>query len=199
MKFCYSGKRITIQPGGYQVSSGEVMLSTLLGSCVAACLYDAQRAIIGMNHFLLARKQNYSAGDSMLMSNAGRYGVHAMELLINGMLKLGAQRDNLRAKVFGGGNVLPGVPREDCFFNIGDINSRFVVDFLRNENIPIVSQGLGGVQGRVIHFVSTDYAVYVKTIPQGVATQLVKAEEQYWEHKIHQRKDEDKFNTIEFF
>ena len=105
-------KRFTIDPGEYHVASGNVVISTLLGSCVAACLWDPVKRLIGMNHFLLAN-QRYSKSLSVIQSEAGRYGIHAMELLINAMLKAGADRANLQAKAFGGGNVLQNLYKNE--------------------------------------------------------------------------------------
>ena len=97
--------RIIIDPGESYVTKKDEIISTLLGSCVAVCLYDPVNRVIGMNHFLLA--QQHSAHNAALLgSEGGRYGIHAMELLINQMLKQGAQRIHLKAKAFGGGDVL---------------------------------------------------------------------------------------------
>jgi chemotaxis protein CheD len=90
-----------IHPGDYRVGRGPIVLSTLLGSCVAVCLYDPVRRLIGMNHFLLANRR-CCRDVPVLASEAGRYGVHAMELLIDRMLHCGARRRDLKAKAFGG-------------------------------------------------------------------------------------------------
>lgn len=192
-------KRKTIHPGEYHVARGEMMISTLLGSCVAACLYDPVMKVIGMNHFLLANKR-YSQGMPVVASEAGRYGIYAMELLINSMLKVGAQKRNLKAKVFGGGNVLPGVDGSTSFFAIGDVNSRFVTEFLNMEKIPILASGLGGNFGRVVHFTSGDYSVYVKRITQSRTKQLEKREHQYWQAAIKEQEQEEEQDTsIQFW
>ncbi len=176
-----------------------MMLSTLLGSCVSACLYDPVMHVMGMNHFLLANHR-YSRDMPVLASEAGRYGINAMELLINNMLKQGARRPNLKAKVFGGGNVLPGISREDSFFAIGDVNSRFVEEFLRTEKIPILSKSLGGMNGRMIHFIGTDFSVFVRDIPRTETTQLEKTEKQYWRKSLTEHdKSTSKGGDIDFF
>lgn len=190
-------KRKTIHPGEYHVAKGELMISTLLGSCVAACLYDPVMKVIGMNHFLLANKR-YSKDMPVVASEAGRYGIYAMELLINSMLKAGAQKRNIKAKVFGGGNVLPGINGTPSFFAIGDVNGRFVQEFLAMEKIPILASGLGGTYGRVVHFTSGDYSVYVKRITQSRTLQLEKREQQYWEKAVkEQEKEQD--TSIQFW
>lgn len=95
---CFSGKSVVIGPGQYYVSKERVTISTLLGSCVALCLWDSTTGIIGMNHYLLARKARSSAAGGGL-NETGRYGIQTVRLLINGMMKIGAQRRHLKAKV----------------------------------------------------------------------------------------------------
>lgn len=114
-------------------------ISTILGSCVATCLYDEAAQVGGMNHFLLP-----DSGGSNL--NSARYGVNAMELLINALIKTGAQRSRLKAKVFGGGRMIAGLT------DIGQKNAEFVLDFLRREGIDCFGQSLGGTQARRIEF-----------------------------------------------
>ena len=200
MKNWPADKRVTLQPGEYHVTGRrDMMLSTLLGSCVSACLYDPVMHVMGMNHFLLANHR-YSRDMPVLASEAGRYGVNAMELLINKMLKQGAQRRNIKAKVFGGGNVLPGISREDSFFAIGDVNSRFVEEFLRTEKIPILAKSLGGMNGRMIHFIGSDYSVFVRDIPRTETIQLEQEEKQYWRRSLKEHeKDTSKAGDIDFF
>ena len=187
MKNWPTDRRVTLHPGEHHVSGKtDLMLSTLLGSCVAACLYDPVARVMGMNHFLLANHR-YSKDVPVLASEAGRYGVNAMELLINNMLKAGAQRKNLKAKVFGGGNVLPGISRQDSFFAIGDVNSRFVEEFLKTERIPIVAKSLGGINGRMIHFLGSDYSVLVREIERSKTLEVEKEEKQFWQKSLNQR------------
>lgn len=180
-------KRTIIDPGEFYVTTEDEIISTLLGSCVAACLWDPVNRIIGMNHFLLASR-HYPSSTPLVISDAGRYGVHAMELLINAMLRKGADKHRLQAKAFGGGNVLRAQLGGKQFFTIGDMNSRFIVEFLRNENIPLVSSHLGGNVGRIIHFTADDYSVYMKKMGTQAQGQLVSQEEAYL-HK--QLKDHD--------
>ena len=114
-------------------------LSTILGSCVAACLWDPQAGIGGMNHFLLPDAPYGASTDR-------RYGVQAMEMLINGLLTRGASRHGLRAKVFGGARMNAGMA------DIGAKNASFIRRFLADEEIPLVSESLGGVQARRVQF-----------------------------------------------
>lgn len=97
---------VTIHPGEFYVTRKHLIISTLLGSCVAACLYDPVNKVAGMNHFMLSNKR-YSRDMPTCITEAGRYGVNAMELLINKMLNTGAEKKHLRAKAFGGGSLLP--------------------------------------------------------------------------------------------
>lgn len=180
-----AAQRVVLHPGDYHVSARPVTLSTLLGSCVAVCLYDPVRRVMGMNHFLLASR-NIAQGRPVLASEAGRYGIHAMELLINGVLTAGGERRNLKAKAFGGGNVLGRacVDQADVMC-IGAINVRFVREFLERDNIPLIAADLGGTVGRQIHFTGSDYSVYVRAIESQVTRSLVEEKERvYWRHSV---------------
>lgn len=122
------------------IVTGEsgIVLTTILGSCVATCLWDPVAAVGGMNHFLLPGEAG--AGDGV------RYGVNAMELLVNGLLKQGALRGRLQAKLFGGASVVQGLS------DIGAKNCEFARRFLATEGIPCVGQSLGGTRARRIRF-----------------------------------------------
>ncbi len=152
---------VSILPGNYHATAKSECLSTLLGSCVAACLYDPVNQVVGMNHFLLCGTSN-PQNIPLLMTDSGRYGVHAMELLINAMLNLGAQRRNLRAKVFGGANMFETTAASSR--SVGEMNALFIRNFLRKENIPLLAHDLGGTHGRVIYFMPEDYSVLVRRI-----------------------------------
>lgn len=115
------------------------LLTTILGSCVAACIRDPIAQVGGMNHFLLPE----GGGDDR---DAMRYGVNAMELLINGLLKNGASRQNLQAKLFGGANVLSGLS------NIGSRNAEFARTYLADEGIPVIGGNVGGRMPRRIQY-----------------------------------------------
>lgn len=134
-------RRIHVIQGEYQVvSEPNVVLSTVLGSCVAACLRDPEAGVGGMNHFLLP------GGDTSGRQEADRYGAYLMELLINGLLKRGARRDRIEAKLFGGARMLQGLS------DIGAQNSAFAREFLANEGIRILAENLGGTHGRRLEF-----------------------------------------------
>ncbi|KAF2990616.1 chemotaxis protein CheD [Methylocystis sp. MJC1] len=136
------GKRIHVIQGEYQVvDDPEVVLTTVLGSCVAACLRDPEARVGGMNHFLLpGDMESFRNGD------AERAGVHLMELLVNGLLKRGARRERLEGKLFGGARMMEGLS------DIGAKNAAFAKRFLINEGIKIVAEALGGTRGRRIEY-----------------------------------------------
>lgn len=137
--------RINIIQGEYHVSDDHnVVISTLLGSCIATCIYDPVAQVGGMNHFLLPGE----AGPHQ-NAHAARYGVHLMELLINGLLKNGASRARFEAKLFGGANTVKGLG------NIGTENARFARDFLAAENIVFTGGSVGGERGRRLQFSPT--------------------------------------------
>ena len=134
-----TARTIGVLQGEYKTTQEQdVVFSTVLGSCIAACLYDPHARVGGMNHFLLAT--------SVTNATCSRYGINAMELLINGILKLGGVRNNLRAKIFGGGHMMPNLP------DIGASNIRFVQQYLKDEGIECVSSSVGGVKARRVRF-----------------------------------------------
>lgn len=135
-------KKIHVVQGEYVVvDDATVVLGTILGSCVAACLRDPEAGVGGMNHFLLPGDISKAASD-----DAERYGVHLMELLINGLLKRGAQRPRLEGKLFGGARMLDGLS------DIGAKNAVFARSYLKNEGIKLVAEDLGGRQGRRLEY-----------------------------------------------
>lgn len=138
-----AAKRVHIIQGEWKVSKDpNVVLSTILGSCVAACIRDPIAGVGGMNHFLLPGSAVPGAGGG----DATRYGVHLMELLINGLLKQGANRGRLEAKIFGGAKTIA------TFSNVGEQNAAFAQQFLRDEGIKVVGSSTGGEHGRKLEF-----------------------------------------------
>jgi chemotaxis protein CheD len=156
----------------FATQSGEV-LYTVVGSCIATCIYDEEREVGGMNHFLLPGMIH---PDEMLSSDVGRYGMYAMELLIGELIKLGARRNELKAKLFGGGKILTF--RKDD----GDVtasNIRFAKKFLELEGIPTVKEDVGGNRGRKIMFFSDSNRVLLKRFAIGKERQAMKDERAY--------------------
>ncbi|MFN7086572.1 MAG: chemoreceptor glutamine deamidase CheD [Burkholderiales bacterium] len=163
---------VKLLPGEFYVTGEKMMLVTVLGSCVAACIRDPQFGIGGMNHFMLP--ESVHEADSPLSSSA-RYGTYAMEVLINQLIKLGARRNKLEAKVFGGGNVLRGFTVN----NVGDRNAAFVLDFLKTEKIPVLAQDLIDIYPRKVYFIPQTGKVMVKKLRSMHNTTIVKRENDY--------------------
>src|SRR5690606_35856262 len=135
---------VKLLPNEYYVTAEDIMLSTVLGSCVAACVRDPLANLGGMNHFMLPGGDDANHG----RNDAMRYGAYSMEVLINELLKAGARRERLEAKVFGGGAVLDQMRQ----MNIGERNADFVLEYLHTEQIPVLAQDLRGEQARRVHY-----------------------------------------------
>jgi chemotaxis protein CheD len=146
----FKNDAVKVLPGEYFVHDEDLLITTTLGSCIAACLWDRDRRIGGMNHFMLPE----GSGDS------GRYGSYAMELLINEMMKRGASRLSMEAKVFGGGAVISGMNS----LNVGERNTRFVIDYLQTERIPIVSKDVMDIYPRKVCFLPGSGKAMVKRL-----------------------------------
>lgn len=153
-----------ILPGEYYVTGRDMLLVTVLGSCVAACIRDPKTGIGGMNHFMLP--EGGSAADG------GRYGSYAMELLINEMIKRGATRQTMEAKVFGGGAVISGMSS----LNVGERNTHFVMDYLRTERITVVSKDVMDIYPRKVCFLPASGKAMVKRLAS-TNTEMLQAQE----------------------
>ncbi|BBL71281.1 chemoreceptor glutamine deamidase CheD [Methylogaea oryzae] len=160
-----------ILPGEYYATTRQLLIVTVLGSCVSACIRDTRTGIGGMNHFMLPTSND---GGEPLSASA-RYGTYAMEILINQLLKLGARRQNLEAKLFGGGNVLSGF----TVANVGERNVNFALQYLRNEGIPIVAQDLQDIYPRKVYFWPQDGRVLVKKLKSIHNDTLAQREQEY--------------------
>jgi len=153
---------VTVVQGDYFVTDDPaVIITTVLGSCISVCLFDSTAHVGGMNHFLLADHGNTASDDL-------KYGVNAMELLINKVIRAGAERHQLQAKVFGGGRIT------DHARDIGASNAQFAIEFLDREGIPCLSKSVGGNKARRVRFYPTT----------GAAKQLLIAETLPVEEKI---------------
>ncbi len=155
---------VKVLPGEYYVTEQNMVICTVLGSCIAACLWDRSLNIGGMNHFMLPE------GDST--DTSGRYGSFAMEVLINEMFKLGARRETMQAKIFGGGQVMASFTT----MNVGERNTDFVTQYLQTERIPIVSEDVLDIYPRkVVYFPATGKAM-VKRLAHAHPEALVEQE-----------------------
>ncbi len=161
-----------ILPGEYYYTSKDMLIVTVLGSCVSACIRDRATGVGGMNHFMLP--DGGSDADSPISASA-RYGTYAMEILINDLLKAGAKRENLEAKVFGGGAVLRGFSS----MNVGERNAQFVRDFLKVENIRVVAEDLNDIHPRKVYYFPRSGKVLVKKLKQLNNNTLVNREQDY--------------------
>jgi len=151
----FGTEAVKVLPGEYFVTSADMVLVTVLGSCVSACIRDRDSGIGGMNHFMLA-----DCAEPSPYSTSARYGTYAMEILINHLFKLGARRGSLEAKVFGGGRVMASLISS----NIGERNSSFVLEFLSTEGICVAAQDLLDVHPRKVYFFPATGRVLVKTL-----------------------------------
>ena len=169
----FDSQAVKLLPGEYYVTSKDLLLVTVLGSCVAACIRDYNSGIGGMNHFMLPEAGGDAANNPMNAS--ARYGTYAMEILINQLLKLGARRSNLEAKVFGGGNVLDGLTAA----NVGQRNANFVLKFLQTEKIRVVAQDLVDIYPRKVCFFPKTSKVMVKKLRTVHNNTISKREKDY--------------------
>ena len=155
---------VKVLPGEFFVHDEDILIMTTLGSCIAACLWDRERRIGGMNHFMLPD------GDSG--AESGRYGSFAMELLINELIKRGATRTTMEAKVFGGGAVISGMNS----INVGERNTTFVLDYLRTERIPVVSKDVLDIYPRKVCFLPASGKAMVKRLASANTEALIALE-----------------------
>jgi chemotaxis protein CheD len=160
----FKNDAVKILPGEFFVHDEDILVMTTLGSCIAACLWDRHARIGGMNHFMLPE-----GGDG---NTSGRYGSYAMELLINELMKRGASRGSLEAKVFGGGAVIAGMNS----INVGERNTNFVLDYLRTERIPVLSKDVLDIYPRKVCFLPASGKAMVKRLAPSNPEALVAQE-----------------------
>jgi chemotaxis protein CheD len=166
-----------ILPGEYYVTQRDMVLVTVLGSCVTACIRDKLSGIGGMNHFMLP---DANPDKDNPISTSARYGTFAMEVLINNLLTLGAHRSLLEAKVFGGGNVLPNMK----VTNIGQRNSQFALKFLALEKIPVVAKDLVDIYPRKVYFFPKSGKVLVKKL-RNMHNDTIAEREKEYQARLH--------------
>ena len=141
-----------ILPGEYYVTTENELITTVLGSCISACIRDKESGVGGMNHFMLpetsAEKMRH--GSDAMIGNAARYGNYAMEHLINTILSNGGKRKNLEVKIFGGGKIIP------ILTDVGARNIEFILDYIDQEGLSLLAKDLGDIYPRkVIYFPKT--------------------------------------------
>ena len=163
----FNSEAVKVLPGEYFVHAEDILIMTTLGSCIAACIWDPRARVGGLNHFMLPE-----GGAQDAASLGGRYGSYAMELLINELLKMGATRSTLEAKVFGGGQVIAGM----ATMNIGERNTEFVLDYLKTERIPVVSKDVLDIYPRKVCFLPASGKAMVKRLAPTQVAALVAQE-----------------------
>jgi len=180
-------REIGIHIGEYYATRQPAIIRTLVGSCVAVCLFDPVTGVGGMNHILLPGRANMKRFDA-----PARYGINAMELLINRIMNLGGKRHFLVAKAFGGAHLLPAISKEN---SVGRRISAFVIEFLRNESIRLISRDFGGHESRRIYFHTSTGDVFLKRIRSRYYINIAK------ERKMirHVQRKVDKPAEIEIF
>ena len=174
----FGKQAVKLLPNEYYVTREDVVLTTVLGSCVAACIRDEVAGVGGMNHFMLPDDEGGNSGASgsadRMLSPSMRYGSYALEVLINELLKMGARRERLEAKVFGGGAVLANM----TLLNIGERNADFVLRYLQMEQVRVAAQDLRGNYPRRINYFPVTGRVTMRKLRQQDDVALVRDEEQ---------------------
>ncbi|CAH8192638.1 MULTISPECIES: chemotaxis protein CheD [Vibrio] len=185
---------VKVLPGGIYCTNRQEIICTGLGSCVAACIWDPEAKVGGMNHFLLPF-DNYSQIDHWkpdeVASTASRYGCYAMELLINQLIKMGADRQRLRVKLFGGAQML------DLKIMIGQKNIDFITRYAKQEQLIVAAKDLGGCEPRKVMFDPLTGRAWLKRIPFSDAILLSNQEKRYATQL--ERETHNKQNDAELF
>jgi chemotaxis protein CheD len=181
---------LNINPGGWAVET-ERPITTLLGSCVAVCLYDQKSRLAGMNHFLLpTRTSSVSDDDDVILA-----GDYSMEVLLNTMLSKGASKQRIIAKAFGGGTIVTSI-----LMAIGERNSQFAKEWLEREGIPLMAQDFGGPWSRKVIFTPESGDAFCRRLPitqPGIET-MVEVERDY-EQSLHRPAKTSSEKKIELF
>jgi chemotaxis protein CheD len=176
--------------GGFYVTSQNETLTTILGSCIAACIRDRESGIGGMNHFMLP---TYSMKESSHWEHSSanastRYGLYAMESLINSILDKGGKRNNLEFKLFGGSNIL------GSFASIGPLNVRFIREYMKTEGYGAAAESLGGVSPIVVNYYPRTGTAKIKRLDEK-ADEVISDEKLY----LHKLEEQDISGDIELF
>lgn len=180
----FNSEAVKILPGEYYVTPRDMLLVTVLGSCVSACVRDSSSGIGGMNHFMLP-DSNQEIDE--IVGLPTRYGAYAMEVLINHLMKAGARRNKLEAKIFGGGNVMRGF----TVSNVGEKNAAFVKQFLSTERIPIIAEDLLDIYPRKIYFFARTGRVMVKKLKSVHNNTIIEREKDYSARLRHTKLESD--------
>lgn len=180
---------VKLLPGDYYVTTRDELITTVLGSCISACIYDPERGCGGMNHFMLPgdggdRQNGLARNDACT-----RFGLHAMEGLINGVLKSGGRREHLRAKIFGGGRII------EQMTDVGLRNIAFARNYLELEGIPIEASDLGNIYPRKINFYPRTGKAMVKRL-KSLHNDTIQVREAEYKQKLERS---DAAGAVELF
>ena len=181
---------VKLLPGEYFVTSQDMVLTTVLGSCVSACVRDSTAGVGGMNHFMLPEDSDPSSRSA---AAAMRYGAYAMEMLLNELFKAGARRERLEAKVFGGGAVLANM----TMLNIGERNADFVLQYLQTEQVRISAQDLRGKLPRRINYFPVTGRVTMRKLKQQDDAVRVEQGEQALAKALSRQQGRDKVELFD--
>ena len=183
---------VIIHPGEYYATDEETIISTILGSCVAVAFFDSQVKVGGLNHFMLPGSVEGSRGFNQ---ESAKYGLYAMEILINELLKKGASKRNLIAKVFGGGHVL----HASTAGNVPRSNVEFALEFLKTEGIPVKASDVGGIQARKLFYYPVTSKVLLKRITSTTMVHEVEEEETEYLERIRKERNAKKKGEVTLF
>ncbi|MDP2798943.1 MAG: chemotaxis protein CheD [Deltaproteobacteria bacterium] len=183
---------IILMPGEYYATADGEVISTMVGSCIATCIFDEEHKIGGMNHFMLP---GVVSPQNLILTEAGRYGMFAMELLIGELIKMGGNRKKFKAKIFGGGHVIKFRKSDG---NVPQANIDFAKKFLELEGIPLLAEDVGGDNGRkILFFTHTNKALVKRIASMEAMAPVQKAEEQYKSRVLRKRLDESGLTLFE--
>lgn len=176
-------------PGEYYVTANQETIVTVLGSCVSACVRDPIFGIGGMNHFMLPVSQGHGSWEALGVGASTRYGLHAMEQMINTILRHGGSRANLEVKLTGGGRILAQMT------DIGQKNIDFIRDFVHTENLRVLAKDLGGIYPRKVYYTPATGKMLVKKLRSLHNNTIVERETQY----LHQIETAPVQGEVELF
>jgi chemotaxis protein CheD len=170
----FKKKSVNLVAGDYLICDEDIIITTVLGSCVSVCFYADSTSFCGMNHFMLPVPSSAFHNEKNIMhTDSAFYGINAMEKLINEMIKCGVAKKQLKAKVFGGGEVLPVRSGERT---VGEQNIEFIMKFLEIEKIPIAACSVGGDYARKILFFTESHEVLLSKLGNKLTEEIVERE-----------------------
>lgn len=174
-----------ILPGEYYATGDSEIITTVLGSCIATCMFDRERGVAGMNHFMLPSSISGALDGGIGQEDmaSARYGNWSMEFLVNALLKLGAKKERLEVKIFGGAHVMG----EEAIVNVGKKNIEFVQSYLEREGMRCISQDVGGQEARKVVYTSSTGKAMVKRFKKTNNETISRRESEY-RAKISTRK-----------